>query len=76
VQNVRIEADGTHNLEYGAAKEGKTLAVVEAAVHRIALEIKLVIEEVIFYPIPLGAPYSAELSAPRERNVYFTLEKE
>ena len=64
VDDVRGEVDVEQGLQHGTGEEGETLAVIVKAVEAAALEVILVVEEVVGHTIDLSLEQAAVLAAP------------
>ena len=68
VDDVRLEIGVEQHFEDGTGEEGEALAVIIEAVQAAALEIVLVIDEVVDNTVALGLEEAAVLAAPADRH--------
>ena len=68
VDDVGGEVDVKQGLQHGAGEEGEALAVVVEAVETAALEVILVVEEVVGHAVDLSLEQAAVLAAPAHRD--------
>ena len=68
VDDVGGEVQIEQGLQHRAGEEGEPLAVIVEAVQAAALEVILVVQEVVGHAVPLGLEQAAVLAAPAHRH--------
>ena len=68
VDDVRLEIGVEQHLQNRAGEEGEALAVIVEAVEAAALEVILIINEVVDHAVALGLEQAAVLAAPAHRH--------
>ena len=68
VDDIGGEVDVEQSLQHGAGEEGEALAIIVEAVQAAALEVILVVQEVVGHAVHIGLEQAAVLAAPAHRH--------